>query len=665
MRVRTLVVLFATVLLFAVSGVALSQTVQGVITGTVTDPTGAVVPNVPVTITNVGTNTSESTVTGSDGSYRFPLVPPGKYIIDVKAPNFAEVRASGIVVEASQTIPFNVKLELAKASQVVEVTEQTVLVQTATSDLSTQIDRTTIENTPLADRDVFSTLPFLAPQVSPGLDMSPTSGGARESGTAYLLNGADDNDNFSEGAINIHPPLESVQDFSILTNTMSAEYGRGAGAVVTANQVSGTNKFHGAVYEFNRNASLNAEDFFSNQQKLPTPKYIRNQFGGIVSGPVIKDKTFFSFAYDRIKLLSGTTSANNFVPTSAALAYLKANGGPIAQQVIAAFPPVTSDAPCANQPAGITGAGTQPNGLPNTVGCLSFFDPKTDTSNIYYGRVDHNFSSKDRLSATVNLFRDEFLDKFGGQPLNTTGATAGTTNNHFHQIALSETHVFGPRLVNEVTISHNRHYNVFVEGDGKTTIPNIFVDNQNEGSLSYQLGGPFEGGQVQGFTQDRWGASDNLTFSIGRHSLKVGGGGTYGILYRNWDLGLPGQYEFGELITVNGNCPACTPVTPATDPNGSTLQPGGTIANLQDETQSNFAGDYPYFQETSIDPRTGVKASAYRHYTYHDYNAFVQDDWKFSPRLTLISAFAGTAMALLPKITTFWRNSPTLARAIS
>jgi len=646
-RVRTLFVLFAAVLLLAVSGVALSQTVQGVITGTVTDPTGAVVPNVPVTITNVGTNTSESTVTGSDGSYRFPLVPPGKYIIDVKAPNFAEVRASGIVVEASQTIPFNVKLELAKASQVVEVTEQTVLVQTATSDLSTQIDRTTIENTPLADRDVFSTLPFLAPQVSPGLDMSPTSGGARESGTAYLLNGADDNDNFSEGAINIHPPLESVQDFSILTNTMSAEYGRGAGAVVTANQVSGTNKFHGAVYEFNRNASLNAEDFFSNRQQLPTPKYIRNQFGGIISGPVIKDKTFFSFAYDRIKLLSGTTAANNFVPTSAGVAYLQSNGGPLGKQILSALPPVTSDASCPNQGnwlnpntgadsgVPITGKGTNPfTGVPNTVGCLSFFDPKTDTSNIYYGRVDHNFSSKDRLSVTVNLYRDTFIDKFGGQPLNTTGATAATTNNHFHQIGVSETHVFSPRLVNEVTVSHNRHYNVFVEGDGKTTIPNIFIDNQNEGNLSYQLGGPFEGGQVQGFTQDRWGASDNLTFSIGRHSLKLGGGGTYGILYRNWDLGLPGQYEFGELITVNGNCPACTPVTPATDPNGSTLQPGGTIANLQDETQSNFAGDYPYFQETSVDPRTGAKASAYRHYTYHDYNAFVQDDWKFSPRLT-------------------------------
>jgi len=305
MRLRTFAILAAALLILASGGTVWSQTVQGVITGTITDPTGAVVPNATVTITNVGTNASQSATTGGDGSYRFSLVPPGTYTLEIKAGNFATVRVSGIVVEASQTVPFSRQLELAKAQQVIEVTEQAPLVQTATSDLATQIDRVTIENAPLADRDVFSTLPYLAPQVSPGLDMSPTSGGARESGTSYLLDGGDDNDNFSEGAINIHPPLESVQDFSIKTNSMTAEYGRGVGAVVSANQVSGTNRFHGALYEFNRNRSLNAADFFSNASGLPKPKYIRNQFGGIVSGPIRKDKTFFSFAYDRIKLVSG------------------------------------------------------------------------------------------------------------------------------------------------------------------------------------------------------------------------------------------------------------------------------------------------------------------------------------------------------------------------
>src|ERR671924_1133668 len=132
--------------LFLFVSFAFGQTVQGVITGTVTDPTGAVVPNATVTITNVGTNISQSTTTGSDGSYRFPLVPPGTYTVEIKAANFATVRISGIVVEASQTVPLNRQLELAKAQQVIEVTEQVPLVQTATSDLATQIDRETILN---------------------------------------------------------------------------------------------------------------------------------------------------------------------------------------------------------------------------------------------------------------------------------------------------------------------------------------------------------------------------------------------------------------------------------------------------------------------------------------------------------------------------------------
>ncbi len=649
MRQRVLVVFLAAFLALAVSGVAWSQTVQGVITGTITDPTGAVVPGASVTITNVGTNASQSATTGSDGSYRFGLVPPGAYTLEVKAANFGGVRVSGIVVEASQTIAINRQLELAKTSQLVEVTSEAPLVQTATSDLSTQIDRTTIENAPLADRDVFSTLPFLAPQVSPGLNMNPTSGGARESGTAYLLNGGDDNDNFSEGAINIHPPLESVQDFTIKTNSMTAEYGRGVGAVVSANQVSGTNKLHGTVYEFNRNASLNAADFFSNAAGLPKPKYIRNQFGGIVSGPIRKDKTFFSFAYDRIKLLSGapltaTTGPNWYVPTKAALATLTANPGTIAKQVLGTYPPLSSDLECSNRKTTTGGPGQPDNngginpvtGLPWQVGCVSFFDPQTDTQNVYYGRVDHNFSAKDRLSFAANIFREAFVDKYGGGGLTSAGPINGTTNNHFHNLTVDETHIFNPRLLNEITIAHNRHYNTFIEGDGTQKVPHIIIDNKGQGSLGYSLG-PFEGGLVQGFVQDRWGLTDSVTYTVGRHSLKVGGGSQYGILYRNWDLGLPGYYQFREL---NGT------FTPTTDPTGCTIgsatnpcvqQSDGTIASISpgQKPHTNFQNDYPYFEETSIDPRTGVKASAYRHYTYHDYYVFLQDDWKLSPRLTL------------------------------
>ncbi|HEY3625758.1 MAG TPA: TonB-dependent receptor [Terracidiphilus sp.] len=620
---------------------ARAQTVNGVITGTITDPSGAVVPNAKVTITNTGTGLTQNTTTGAGGDYRFQLVPPGVYTVQLEASGFGTEKANNVVVQASQTVPFSVKLKVASQSQLIEVTGQAPLVQTESSDLNMQVDNTTIQNMALVDRDVFSELPFLAPQAMPGLDTTITAGGARESGTSYMLNGAEDNDNFGEGSANIHPPLESVQDFSVLTNNMSAEFGRGMGALITANQKAGSNKFHGVVYEFNRNASLNANDYFYNQNYSsdPTtfpkkPKYIRNQFGGEVDGPIYKDRTFFAGAYDRTKLLSGYTAAHTFVPTTAAIAFLQANGGPLAQEVLGARPPVTSDNACPGLDG--TGVGTDASGLPFTVGCLSFFDPQNDTIDAYFGRVDQNFGHADRLSFIANIYREFYNDQFGGGPLTTKGAIANNTTNHFHNLTLVETHTFGTRVVNEATLGHNRHYNVAVEGSGvKDTLPNIYVDEQNEGYLSYQIGGNYEGGNLSNFTQDRWSFQDNLSVLMGKHSFKFGGGTQYGILYRDWDLGSPGQYEFGELISVNGTCPACSVITPATDPNGSTLQPDGSIANLQDETLTSFAGDYPYFSETSIDPRTGGTANAYRHYMNHDYYVFVQDDWKATPRLTL------------------------------
>ncbi len=647
MRVRTFVIFFAAFVILAASGAAWSQSVQGVITGTITDPSGAVVPNATVTITNAGTNISQTTTTGSDGSYRFSLVPPGTYTVDVKAANFAEVRASGIVVEASQTVPFSIKLELAKASAVIEVTSQAPLVQTATSDLGYSVDAKTIENAALVDRDIFGVLPFMAPSVSPGLDMNPVSGGAREAGTSYMLNG-----NFSAGAINIDPPLESVEDFTLLTNSMGAQYGRGAGALVSANQKSGTNGFHGALYEQNRNATLNSNDFFYNRdyisslaahaadQTVPAlpkrPKYIKNQFGGAVGGPIRKDKTFFFFAYDRWKLLQGITAANQFEPTTTALATFQANVVPnsIALQILSKYPPVTSNSVC---PKSIDPTGTTTGGT-NAVGCLSFSDPQTTTVDSYYGRLDQNFSTSDRLSFVANVTRFTFADKFGGGGLLATaggiGGIPSTTIANQHNLALIETHTFGPRVANEINLSHNRFFNPSTEGNpALQKAPNITIDNAAEGCLGYSFG-PAEGGQVVGFVQDRWAFQDNLTYTVGRHALKIGGSANYGILYRNWDLGLPGFYEFFELTTISDgvNSPTCTVgsvITPSCD---GSLQPNGTIVNA---FNSNFAGDFPYFEETSVDPRTGAKADAYRHYATHDYSAFVQDDWKATSRLTL------------------------------
>jgi hypothetical protein len=606
--------------LLALAGITEAQTVQGVVTGTVFDGTGAAVPKASINLSNVGTSVAQSATSGSDGSYRFTLVPPGMYKLSVKASGFAEKQITEIKVDPSETVPVNVTLAVATASTTLEVEAAAGLVQTATSDLATTIDNRTIESLPLLTRNVFD-LAFAAPAVTQGMNFNAVSGGARESGTTNMLNGADNNDNFSEGSYNVSPPMESVSEFTVLTNQMSAQYGHAAGALVSTVQKSGTNNFHGVLYEFNRNSAYNASTFFDNRASNPKPKYIRNQYGGEVDGPIRKDKTFFMFTYDRLDLHQGST-INQVVPTPSELSAITNGAGPIAKTYLAQYQPLTSSTLCpgeaANAPAAI-----------GHMGCVNLSDPNLTGQNVFVGRIDHNFSGKDRLSFTANIVRYNNTDQYGGGYATVAGGIPYVDNEHYHNLSLVHTHMFNPQVVNELTIAHNRHYSVNSEGTGQAGLAQVQVDLANYDNVTGQNNqswglGPNEGGLVSGFVQDRWQFQDNLGWTKGKHSVKFGGGFQYGILYRNWDLGLPGYYEFSNTL---GPRPQ--------DAVGTTLLPDGTITYIDNPPDSNFQHDFPYYSELSIDPRTGGGGNAYRHYIMKDINLFVNDDWKVSRRLTL------------------------------
>src|ERR1017187_4626813 len=256
-------VLMSVFLLLACASFAGAQ-VQGVVTGTIFDSTGAIIPGAGVVLTNAGTGINQEAKVNASGEYRFSLVPPGVYKLDVKAAGFTEKQITEIKVDASETVPVNVTLAVATASTTIDVEAAPALVQTASSDLSTTVNLRTIESMPLLTRNVFD-LAFTAPAVTQGMNFNAPAGGARESGTTNMLNGADNNDNFSEGSHNVTPPMESVAEFTVLTNNMSAQYGHAAGALVSAIQKSGTNRFHGAAYEFNRNTDFDAAQFFDNR----------------------------------------------------------------------------------------------------------------------------------------------------------------------------------------------------------------------------------------------------------------------------------------------------------------------------------------------------------------------------------------------------------------
>ena len=395
----------------------------------------------------------------------------------------------------------------------------------------------------------------------------------------------------------------------MLTNSMSAQYGRAGGVVISAVQRSGANDWHGVGYEFFRNQALNATDFFQNRQGSPKPDYKRNQFGGFLGGPIVKNKTFFAFAFDRTKT-STADDIDEQVLTPSALSQLQAGAGPLAKSILGIYQLKTSTTLCPNE------AVTAPDAV-GYVGCIHANNPIENGRNTYYGKVDHNFSASDRIAVSVNFARQLNTNTYGGghasaQPINELD------HNNYHNLSLVETHIFNPRVINEFTVAHNRHQTdslAALNGNSNIPAPEILIDGADWG-LGVNIGA-FEGFN-SAFTQDRWQLQDNFSIVSGKHTFKIGGSYQYGIVYRNWDLGSPGQYEFG---TAFGNPFA--------------KSPDGTLTGVDPVDDSNFQRDVPYYQEIAVDPRSGKAANAYRHYMMKDSSLFVQDDWKFSPRLTI------------------------------
>jgi hypothetical protein len=283
---------------------------------------------------------------------------------------------------------------------------------------------------------------------------------------------------------------------------------------------------------------------------------------------------------------------------------------------LSTFKPLTSNALCPAE------AQNYPDAVGH-IGCIVQSDPQLTGQNTYVGRIDQNFSTNDRLSFTANFQWYGYNDKYGGGfP---TGATSipYVDDEHYHNLSLVDTHIFSANLVNELTIAHNRHYSKDLEGNGTSPQAEVQIDGANYDGLGFGYGA-YEGGLVEGFVQDRWQIQDNLAWTKGKHSFKFGGGFQYGILYRNWDLGSPGYYEFANTL---GATPASV----------GDVGPNGTIYNANgiNYTDSNFQNDFPYYSELSVNPATGTAGNAYRHYIMKDTNFFFNDSWKVAKRLTL------------------------------
>jgi hypothetical protein len=306
--------LFLTLCVLALLTIPLyGQKTTGLITGDVTDPSGAMVANATVSVTSNATGQTRTATTDTSGTFTVPDLQPGMYQVTIKAQNFKESIAKNVEVHVASTTPVNIKLQMGGSTETVEVTTSTIQVQTDSAVLGETIDSTQVRELPLNGRN-FMGLTQLAPGVSTGNSYDGTGKGLKGgvdfsvNGNAvtnnlYLVDGANNNDRGSNRTILIYPSVDSIAEFKMLQNSYGPEYGQSSGAVITMVTKSGTNQFHGDVFYSGRNDAINAWDYFARQARASNaayqkPKLRRSDYGFSLGGPAIKDKLFFFYSQE-------------------------------------------------------------------------------------------------------------------------------------------------------------------------------------------------------------------------------------------------------------------------------------------------------------------------------------------------------------------------------
>jgi len=320
-NILSLAVLALTLLLAA--PFAGAQSTGGRIRGTVSDPSGASVAAATVTLINEATHAARDVQSGASGEYIFIEVPVGTYEIDVTQTGFKKYVHKGIALDLNEVISVDITLQLGSSAERVEVTGAPPVIDTTSTQLGAVVNERSSTQLPLNERDVYQLLqlqPGVQSQIGNNLFYGSdkpgvvTVNGGRGRSNNYSVNGGDGNDLFANLPA-VQPSPDSIEEFRVISNSFDAEYGRNSGAVVNVVTKSGTNEFHGSVYEFFRNDVLNAHGF--SFQPTPKPPFKQNQFGGTIGGPVIKDKVFFFGSYEGRRIVRGIVSQQVPVPTAA------------------------------------------------------------------------------------------------------------------------------------------------------------------------------------------------------------------------------------------------------------------------------------------------------------------------------------------------------------
>jgi hypothetical protein len=503
-----------------------AQVAGATLSGTVTDQSGAVIPNTQIAVKNNATGVTRTVTADPAGFYTAPNLLPGTYEITATASGFATEVQSGVTLTVGAQQVLNLVLQVGQVTQRVQVTGEAPAVQLASSSISAVVNSTTVRELPLNGRSwtdlaalqpgvdaILTQVPFTAggDRGTRGFGAQLTISGARPQQNNYRLDGVSLNDYGNGGPGSVlggNLGVDAIQEFSVLTSNYSAEYGKTAGGVVNAITRSGTDQFHGNIYEFLRNSALDARNFFDRGK---IPPFRRNQFGGSAGGPIRKDRTFIFGDYEGIRQSKGIAFTDT-VPSAAARAGNLSTGAVTVDPSAAKYLPFY---PLPNGP--LLGAGD--------IGIFSFPSQQVVHENFLTTRLDHKISDKDSLFGTY-MYDD------------TPYQTPDSLNNRFlgshtnrQIVVLEESRIFNPTLINTVRVGYNRSgvaNNASVSAINPLTadrslgaIPGHAAAEVTVGSLTYFQGGTGAGGSYF-YHWNSFQGYDDAFLTRGTHSLKFG-----------------------------------------------------------------------------------------------------------------------------------------------
>jgi Carboxypeptidase regulatory-like domain/TonB-dependent Receptor Plug Domain/TonB dependent receptor len=583
-----------------------AQSTNASLTGRVTDPSKAGVPKARITTINTGTNFQYDTASNSSGEYFLANLPPGSYRIEVEKSGFKKLVRPDVILHVQDALAIDFELPIGSAVETVVVQSGATLVNTTSATVSTVVDQNFVENMPLNGRS-FQTLIMLTPGVVVTATAFDDQGqfsvnGQRADANYFTVDGVSANFGVTgyfplvqtaggalpalsaSGGTNSLVSVDAMQEFRVLTSSFAPEFGRAPGGQISILTRSGTNQFHGTAFEYFRNSVLDANDWFSNRDHLPKPEERQNDFGGVFGGPILKDKTFFFFSYEGLRLRQPATQ-ETVVPDTASR-----------QQAPTSMQPYLNAYPIQNGPE-IGKSLAQFNG--------SYSNPSS--LDAYSIRVDHVTNSKLSLFGRYDYSPSDFSQRgpyITSEPVLSTSQSIASSVQTF---TVGVNQVLTPRISNEVraNYSNDRVKTKYIADNFGGAVPPpdslVFPSGYSSANGSFALNingaGVYTQGKNATDEQRQVNMIDNLSWSKDNHQLK------FGVDYR-WLSPFTSPYAYRQQAQFSGvTCPAAPPC------------PGYALSGT-----TVYAATFSW-QSNALLSR--------------NFSAYGQDTWRLSPRWTV------------------------------